>query len=1199
MRNYKLLNNVLGWAIFLIAAVVYTLTLEPTASFWDCGEYIATSYKLQVGHPPGAPTFQLLGRFFSLFAFGDVTRVAYMINMMSALSSAFTILFLFWTITHLAKKMVGQDLETPAKTWTVLGAGIVGALAYTFSDSFWFSAVEGEVYAMSSMFTALVFWLMLKWEEDAEDPRSLRWLVLIAFLMGLSIGVHLLNLLTLPALVMIYYYKKFKVTRKGVFYALALSIVLLAFLFYMLIPGIIWLAGHFELFFINSAGLPFNSGTIIYFALIIGLIVWGIRYTIKKGKVILNTIILSFTFLLIGYSTFFILIIRSNAGTPINENAPKDAISLLSYLNREQYGETPLITGPYFNAGNEREESSKWKDQSPVYEKDVEQGKYIMTDSRENTRPRYKSKYTTFFPRMWSMETSHINIYLDWAGIDEGKVYQSTIDANGQKKIDRSRAKDAPTFGQNLKFFGTYQLGFMYFRYFFWNFVGRQNDIQGAGGPTEGNWYSGISFIDNLHLGDQSQVPDHMKSNAGRNAFYFLPLILGLFGLFFHLNKHSRDMLIVSLLFLMTGIAIVIYLNQYPNQPRERDYAYAGSFYAFAIWIGLGVIGLIELLKKGLKKVPGLSKSEMIAPVAATLICLLLVPGIMAKEGWNDHDRSERYTARDFAMNYLASCPPNAILFTNGDNDTFPLWYVQEVEGYRTDVRVINLSLFNTDWYADQMKRAVYDAKPAPISMNHLQYRQGTRDAVELITPELLQYIETAIAKQQEPDLPREVQEQIANILQQYQWIKSVDPAIQAMFTKPVSLKTLFDIIHTSPAKLQHPKYKSYMFFPTSTFVIPVDSQKVISNGTVPAQWKNNVVDSVIWTLPDQFMNKNTLFVLDILAHNNWDRPICFATTAGPDAYIGLEDYLSMEGFVYRLVPVKTGKTLVNTTAMYDNLMNKFKWGNLAGEGVYLDETNMRMCMTLKYSFANLAQALMDEGDRAKAAKVIDKSMEVLPETAVPWAGIGNATSGQIMINMADIYFRTNENTKAAAILSRMTELVSSELTFYSSMSKIRAKQMEKEQQESIRSLFFLWKAAYQNGAQVPALCQKIEPIFTTYQPAMNELLPVQEKVGVAQLYLKQSKAMKDASLQSKGNTYLTLALTEVEGMLDYLSSVQVNDQNIDQYREALSTNLSNLYMIGQVTFQYVQDAQMKEKVNKVVAKYQKELDMMYGMPKE
>ncbi|HPB02971.1 MAG TPA: DUF2723 domain-containing protein, partial [Bacteroidales bacterium] len=575
MQNFKRLNTLIGWAVFAIAAVVYTLTAEPTASFWDCGEYIATSFKLQVGHPPGAPTFQLLGRFFSLFAFGDVSQVAFMINMMSVLSSAFTILFLFWTITHFARKMMGGSVDTASQLWTVIGAGIVGALAYTFSDSFWFSAVEGEVYAMSSMFTALVFWLMLKWEEDADDPRSFRWIILIAFLMGLSIGVHLLNLLTLPALVMIYYYRRYEVSKKGVFYALLLSVVLLAFMFYLLIPGMVWLAGHFELFFINSIGLPFNSGTIIFFALLIGLIVWGLRWSRRKGRVVINTIVLSFTFLMIGYSTFFVLIIRSNANTPINENSPRDAISLLAYLNREQYGETPLITGQYFNAP--LNQSKEWKDASPIYEKDVEKGEYVMTDPREKSRPTYNKGYTTFLPRMWSsQENHHIATYLEWGGINEKNVYKNVpVTSRGDKIYTQGTPKNPPTFTQNMRFFFTYQVGHMYFRYFFWNFVGRQNDIQGHGNPTEGNWYCGIPAIDKMHLGNQEMVPEHMSKNPGQNAFYFLPLILGLVGLFFHLNKHTKDTLVVTLLFLMTGLAIVVYLNQYPYQPRERDYAYA------------------------------------------------------------------------------------------------------------------------------------------------------------------------------------------------------------------------------------------------------------------------------------------------------------------------------------------------------------------------------------------------------------------------------------------------------------------------------------------------------------------------------------------------------------------------------------------------------------------------------------------------
>jgi hypothetical protein len=1035
MQNYKKLNNLVGWVVFIIAAIVYTLSAEPTASFWDCGEYIATSYKLQVGHPPGAPTFQLIGRFFSLFAFGDVTKVAFMINMMSVLCSAFTILFLFWTITYFAKKLTSKVEDSPSKLWTILGAGIVGALAYTFSDSFWFSAVEGEVYAMSSMFTALVFWLMLKWEEDADDPRSFRWIILITFLIGLSIGVHLLNLLTLPALVMIYYYRKYNVTKKGIFYALVFSVILLAFMFYMLIPGMVWLAGHFELFFINNVGLPFNAGTIIFFALLIGLIVFGLHWSKKKGRVVLNTIVLAFTFLMIGYSTFFILIIRSNANTPINENSPRDAISLLSYLNREQYGETPLITGQYFNAP--LNQSTEWKDASPIYEKDVEKGKYVLTDARKNSRPTYNSKFTTFFPRMWSsQENHHISTYLEWGGISEKDVYKSVpTNSRGNKIYTQGVPKSSPTFGQNLRFFFSYQVGHMYFRYFFWNFVGRQNDIQGHGNPTEGNWHCGIPFIDKMHLGNQELVTEQMSNNKGNNSFYFLPLILGLVGLFYHLNKHSRDTLIVALLFFMTGLAIVIYLNQYPYQPRERDYAYVGSFYAFAVWIGLGVIAVVQLLKK-------LFKENVLAPIAATLISLLLVPGIMAKDGWNDHCRAGRYTARDFAKNYLASCAPNAILFTNGDNDTFPLWYVQEVEGFRTDVRVVNLSLFNTDWYADQMKRKAYESEPVPISMEHKQYRTGTRNIVYLLQDENMGY---------------------------------------------VNIKELFDILHKSPEKLQQ-KVREYTldFFPSKNFYLPVDTNKIFTNGTVPSSWKEYVTDSVKWTINRDVIQKNTLFCLDILAHFNWDRPIYFAITTGNDAYMGLEDYFSLEGLVYRLVPVKTinpdGATgRVNTEAMYDNMMNKFEWGNLSGKNVYLDETNLRMCMNFRNNFARLANALLDEGQneygsfdnekKTKAIAALDRCMEVLPESAVPY--------NYFILPIAEAYYRAGEVQKANAIVSRVIDLYEAELAYYYSLDKKRSNLLEFDKQQA---LFILQRIMMitEETKQVD-LFKKVEPVFAKY----------------------------------------------------------------------------------------------------------------------
>ncbi len=699
MKIYKKLNNIIGWIIFAIATVVYIITSEPTASFWDCGEYIATAYKLQVGHPPGAPLFQLLGRFFSLFAFGDSSLVARMINTMSALSSSFTILFLFWSITMLAKKIVLASGEiTKAKMYAIFGSGIVGALAFTFSDSFWFSAVEGEVYAMSSFFTAIVFWAILKWEETADEDHSYRWLILIAYLIGLSIGVHLLNLLAIPAITFVYYFKKYKPTKKGIFITLIISFIILTVIMYIIIPWIVQLAGLFERFFVNAIGLPFNTGTIIYFILLISGIIWGLIYTKKHKKVILNTIILGFIFILIGYSSFFLLIIRSNANTPIDENNPEDAISLLAYLNREQYGDWPLLHGQYYNAP-----LVDRKDGNPVYIKDKEKGKYVISDDRKNTIPVYDSRYETIFPRMWSStETIYVDDYKRWAGI----------------KRDPDN-KHIPTFGENLRFFFKYQLGHMYLRYFMWNFAGRQNDIQGRGGLLKGNWISGINFIDEWRLGPQNNLPESME-NKGRNKFYFLPLILGLIGLFYQFNKNYKDGIVVSLLFIMTGIAIVIYLNQYSPQPRERDYAYAATFYAFAIWIGLGVLSIFDFFAKKFKL--------KISAFATILVCLILVPGIMAKDGWDDHDRSGRYTALQVAKNYLNSCAQNAILFTNGDNDTFPLWYMQEVENYRTDIKLINTSLFAKDWYIDQQKRKTYKADPIPSQLTHKQYREGSLD---------------------------------------------------------------------------------------------------------------------------------------------------------------------------------------------------------------------------------------------------------------------------------------------------------------------------------------------------------------------------------------------------------------------------------------------------------------------------------------
>ena len=712
--SFKKLNNIVGWFVFLIATIVYFLTLEPTVSWWDCGEYISTAYKLQVGHPPGAPLFQMIGRFFSLFAFGDVTKVALMINAMSALCSSFTILFLFWTISLLAKKIWLKDGEDSpmSNKIAVLAASAIGALAYTFSDSFWFSAVEGEVYAMSSLFTAITFWAILKWEEVADQPYNYRWIILIAYLIGLSIGVHLLNLLCIPAVVYVVYFKKYKkVTFKGFVIAGIISVALVGFIQVILVPAVVSLCGKFELFFVNTLGAPFNLGTLIYFIILISLIVLGIYFTTKYKKVMLNTVVLSFMFILIGYSSFFMLVIRANANTPINENEPSEAVSMLSYLKREQYGSWPLVYGPYYMA-----KPYDANDGSPVYVRDEEKGKYVITDYRRGTDPIYDDNVMTIFPRMWNgTKRSYTSTYEQY--IDKSKMIPVSV-----KKSDGSvETILKPTFMQNLKFFIGYQCNHMYWRYFMWNFVGRQNDIQGHGEIENGNWISGIKFIDNARLGDQSDLPKSMTT-TGRTAFYFMPLILGLIGIFYQVKNDINNSWVVFLLFFMTGLAIVIYLNQTPYQPRERDYAYAGSFYAFCIWIGLGLLYVVELMQK-------LMKNKMAAAVVAFILCLS-VPTVMAASGWESHSRSDKTSALDWGKNYLSNLPPNAVIFTRGDNDTFPLWYVQEVEGFRTDVRVCNYMLSSGYWYVHQMGRKQYESERLPLSLTPEQYDNGVNEPV-------------------------------------------------------------------------------------------------------------------------------------------------------------------------------------------------------------------------------------------------------------------------------------------------------------------------------------------------------------------------------------------------------------------------------------------------------------------------------------
>jgi len=1014
MKLYKKINNITGWILFAIASAVYIITSEATASYWDCGEYIATAFKLQVGHPPGAPLFQLIGRFFSLFAFGDTALVARMVNTMSALASGFTILFLFWSITRLAKKIVAGNGEIPTeKILAIIGSGIVGALAYTFSDSFWFSAVEGEVYAMSSFFTAFVFWAILKWEDVYDSPEGLRWIILIAFMIGLSVGVHLLNLLALPSITLVYYFKKNKPTIQGGIIAFIVSIVILALLMFVLIPGLVSMAGNFERFFINTFGLPFNSGSVIYGLTVISLLVWGILYTHKKGKVLLNTALLSLVFVIIGYSSFMILIIRSNADTPINENNPTNAVGLLSYLNREQYGDWPLLTGQYYSAP-----VTDHKDAAPLLARDDKQGKYVVIDERKGRELIYDSRFTTFFPRMWSNnDPNHIKEYQKWANI-KGEPIQITGPDGSPQTIVK------PTFGENLTFFWRYQVLHMYWRYFMWNFVGKQNDLQGLGNNVDGNWISGISFIDSQRLGPQDTFPEN-KTNKGTNKFYFLPFILGFIGLYFHFKRKYQDGIIVLLLFIMTGIAIVVYLNQYAPQPRERDYAFAASFYAFAIWIGLGVLMVIEWLQKILNP-----KS---AALLATGLCTLLVPCVMAKDGWNDHDRSGRYAALTTAINFLESCDKDAILFTIGDNDTFPLWYAQEVEGIRRDVRVVNLSLLSGDWYINQMRKRVYESAPLPITLRPDQYRATNREVTYLV---------------EQPNI------------QGYE-----------------DLKDIFDIIVNHEEQLQQVNEGvKFNFIPTKSFSIKVDTAFIRKSGMVPAYYKDSIVPAVNFKVGQEAIMRSDLIVLDIIAHNNWKRPIYFSSSIASDALQGLSEYTLQEGIAFRLVPVHVKGNEgqpggVNTTTMYHNLMDKFYWRNLNNPNVYLDETCRRLAMNYRNAFGRLAVQLIDEGQNAKAVKALDFCMKTLPEYQLSY--------DYFTLQIAYAYAKAGEAKKAADIWNRMITLSKENIDYQMHSRATKGEGMDGETQQN---MYYLQKIVQDAGkTQQTEMEKKAKTIFEEY----------------------------------------------------------------------------------------------------------------------
>ncbi len=1055
--DFKKLNIVTGWLVFLVAAYTFISTIEATASFWDCGEFIATAYKVEVGHPPGAPLFMILARIAS--AFVSPAHVPIAVNTLSALASAFTILFLFWSITHMAKKLAtrdGEDELTVGKTIAVLGSGLVGALAYAWSDSFWFSAVEGEVYAMSSFFTAIVFWAILKWESEADQPHNTRWLILIAYLMGLSIGVHLLNLLCIPAIAFVYYFKKFKVTPMGVLYTLVISAVILGVIQAVIIPGLVQMAGKFELLFVNDFGLPFNTGNLVYGLLITAAIVYGLVWSQRNGKAIINTIVLSVCVIIVGYSTFALIVIRSNANPPIDENNPENVFNLLSYLNREQYGDRPLLFGQFWDS----ELSPERGDGSPVYTATFKvmkgnkvdklfydgwsaehylkgktgftvQHEYVISDSRKGTEPIYEPEFTMLFPRMYSSQGSHVEEYKKWC--DFKGIPVRWTDREGKPTIIYK-----PTQGENLRFFVDYQVNWMYWRYFLWNFAGRQNDLQGSGGITEGNWSTGLKFIDAQRLGNQDHLPPSMMENKAMNKLYLLPMLLGLIGLVYQLVKHLRDWSIVMLLFLFTGMAIVVYLNQTPLQPRERDYAYVGSFYAFAFWIGLGVYAIFDaarsltrqelmygvggalgigVLKYGVESIAGDDhavsfclfymggtagaalglmhllrgmKDDRLLGALATAIGLV-VPLVMVKAEWNDHDRSHRTPARDLAGDYLNSCAPNAVLFTNGDNDTFPLWYAQEVEGIRTDVRVVNLSLLNTDWYIDQMRRKAYDSEPVPFKMAPEKYRQGTRDVVAL--------------------MPRDKSGA-------YMDLKKA----MAFATDDRNMQQLF----------QHGMKDAYI--PSQNLRIPVDSAFVFGpKGMLTAKDTANWTSEVKWSIKKQYLLKNHFLLLDLLANNDWKRPICFAVTTGPDSYINLQNYFRLEGLAYRLVPVYSKQQnpnaygSVGTDIMYANVMDKFKWGGMdTKDPQYLDENVLRMTTNLRLQLATLADALVDEGRKTDAKKVLDLTIEKMPERNVPY--------DRIMLPIIEAYYKAGDTASANAITDRLFTIMDQNMEFYLSL---------------------------------------------------------------------------------------------------------------------------------------------------------------------
>lgn len=1076
MRKYKLINNTLGWIVFLIASTVYLMTIEPTASFWDCGEFISSAFKLEVGHPPGAPFFMLTANLFTQLA-SDAASVAKMVNSMSALFSALTILFLFWSITHLARKiMVNDGEEIPvSKLITIMGSGLVGALVYTFSDTFWFSAVEGEVYAYSSLFTALVFWLILKWEEAADRPHADRWIVLIAYLMGLSIGVHLLNLLCIPAIVLVYYYKKFpNPTMKGTIAALLVSFAIVAIMMYGVVQGLVEVCGWFELFFVNTLGMPYNSGVFAYVFVLGGLLCWAIYETMRDevnevrmkiafilsiivlgipfigsgyilGVVLiaaltaylfmskkvnikmLNTILVSLMVIVVGYSSYALTMIRSTADTPMNQNAPSDIFTLRSYLAREQYGKTPLIYGQTYVSEVKRENQGGscapvLKEGEPTYSRIIkkeksEKDKYYV--SRHDQDYEYVDDLSMLFPRMYSSDPRHIDAYKQWAQVKGEPV-----------KFNRCGEMVTvmkPTFAENLRYFFAYQLNFMYWRYFMWNFSGRQNDIQGHGEVMNANWITGIKAIDEVLVGPQDNMPNDIANNKGHNVYFMLPLLLGILGLLYQAyagEKGIQSFWVTFFLFFMTGIAIVLYLNQTPYQPRERDYAYAGSFYAFCIWIGFGVAALAK----------GLEKYGKLPAVAAGSIATLLglfVPIQMASQNWDDHDRSGRYVGRDFGANYLESCEPNAIIFTNGDNDTFPLWYAQEVEGIRTDVRVCNTSYLQTDWYIDQMKKQAYESAPLPITWTRDQYIQGKRDAAYVFP----------------------------------------------LTDQPIELKTALEFIRSDD-----PKYKKIPgisqeldYVPSETLIYKVDSAAALAAGVALPGDTTLLKDMTINLKGKNALGKQEITILDMIQTNNWERPIYYAITVNPDQFINLDGYFEQTGLAYQVVPRNSNKA-ANTDKMYDNVMNKFKWGGVDQPGVYIDENVMRMCKSYRMALFNkLAEELLSKGEKEKALNVLDRSMQVLPPENIPL--------DYTALSTGELYYALDQKDKAEEVF---TEIADNALRNINWFFRLKPHQLASAMGELEQNLAVMQQILLVSKHYNPEFGKKYQEEFDNYRMAFG-----------------------------------------------------------------------------------------------------------------